>query len=180
MIEFWKYSDKEIDFHEMVAIRDALSKCPDEFPVAGTEGLEFIADEKYRESLRVDLSAVNNALSTGQWKAATVLAGSLTEALLLWALEERNSKEEILKTNVTEEQYNDIQGWKFDRYVGVAKNVKIITHDAAELANRARRYRNLIHPGKSKRRNEICNRETAFVATAAVDRVIRKLSENRP
>ena len=35
------------------------------------------------------MGAINRALTNGEWKAATVLAGSAAEALLLWALKQR-------------------------------------------------------------------------------------------
>ncbi len=63
-----------------------LSKCPDEAPAAGTEELKFVTDQALRNSLRPDLSAAESALHNGEWKAATVLAGSAIEALLLWSV----------------------------------------------------------------------------------------------
>ena len=72
-------------------IRQALAACPDESPSIGTAELRFIPDNDLRESLRRDISAVNNALSNGEWKATTILAGSIIEALLLWALQQRSA-----------------------------------------------------------------------------------------
>jgi hypothetical protein len=68
-------------------IRQALAKCPDEFPSTSISELTFIEDEDRRETLGRDIGAVNSAFSNLEWKAATVLAGSVIEALLLWALE---------------------------------------------------------------------------------------------
>jgi hypothetical protein len=59
---------------------------PDESPAPGTSDLEFVTDLDLRASLRNDIGAVSRALSNGEWKAATVLAGSTAEALLLWTL----------------------------------------------------------------------------------------------
>jgi hypothetical protein len=36
--------------------------------------------------LSVDIAAAHRALSRGEWKAATVLAGSVIEALCLWII----------------------------------------------------------------------------------------------
>jgi hypothetical protein len=71
-------------------IRQALAACPDEFPAAGTVGLGFVTDTTLRESLRTDVSAVNIALAGGEWKAATVIGGSVIEALLLWSLQSKS------------------------------------------------------------------------------------------
>ena len=76
-------------------IRQALSKCPDENPPASTTELNFISDTDLRTSLRIDIGAVNKALSNCEWKAATVLAGSAIEALLLWCITNRRSASSI-------------------------------------------------------------------------------------
>src|SRR5262249_46333933 len=72
-------------------IYDALAKCPDEFPAMTTAGLAFINDADIRSALRLDLSAVNVSLANGEWKAATVLGGSLCEALLFWKLRQQEA-----------------------------------------------------------------------------------------
>jgi hypothetical protein len=71
-------------------IRDALVNCPDESPSPSTSELNFISDPDLKMGLRNDIGSVNRALSNGEWKAATVLAGSVIEALLLWALQRRD------------------------------------------------------------------------------------------
>ena len=67
-----------------------LELCPDEFPSVDTSNLSFIADPTLRDILRLDVTATNSALINGEWKAATVLAGSVVEALVLWALQQQN------------------------------------------------------------------------------------------
>lgn len=59
---------------------------PTQFPAEDTADLLFISDADLRANLRSDLVAMDRALSNGEWKAATVLAGSVLDALLLWAL----------------------------------------------------------------------------------------------
>lgn len=79
--------------HSPVAlIRQALDECPDEFPSTGTSELAFIADSDLRENLRLDVGTINTALGNGEWKSATVLAGSVIEALLLWVLQQNAGK----------------------------------------------------------------------------------------
>ncbi len=72
----------------VAVIRETLSGCPDELPEAGTVGLVFITDAALRESIRLDISAANRDATNGEWKGATVLAGSAAEALLLWAIKD--------------------------------------------------------------------------------------------
>ncbi len=73
----------------MALLRQALAKCPDEVPSPSTTELVFIADADLRESIRRDISAANQDMVSAEWKGATVLAGSATEALLLWASDRR-------------------------------------------------------------------------------------------
>jgi len=68
-------------------IRDILKRCPDAAPTPTTTELVFIPDADLREGLRLNISTANQALANGEWKAATVLAGSVVEALLLWAIQ---------------------------------------------------------------------------------------------
>jgi hypothetical protein len=41
-------------------IRLALAKCPDELPAPSTIDLPFIKDKRFRESIRLDMSAANS------------------------------------------------------------------------------------------------------------------------
>jgi len=61
-------------FSPVALVRQALALCPDEFPLPGTTELAFITDAALRESLRLDTSATNKALTSGDWKAATILS----------------------------------------------------------------------------------------------------------
>jgi len=83
----------------LAQIRDALAQCPDESPAPGTSELSFIPDTDLRTNLRNDIGAVNRALSNGEWKAATVLAGSAIEALLLWSLRQRQQEDITTRTS---------------------------------------------------------------------------------
>jgi hypothetical protein len=53
----------------------------------------FITDIDLRDSIRRDISAANQDMVNGEWKGATVLAGSATEALLLWAVHEAEAQQ---------------------------------------------------------------------------------------
>jgi hypothetical protein len=75
-------------------IRDVLQQCPDEAVRPGTNELSFITDQALRETLRTDISTMNSALSNGEYKAATVLGGSVIEALLLWGLSKKTPAEQ--------------------------------------------------------------------------------------
>jgi hypothetical protein len=67
----------------------ALSVCPDQSPAHASSELAFIQYANLRKNLIQDLSAVHEELTGLEWKGATVLAGSLCEALLLWNLQQQ-------------------------------------------------------------------------------------------
>ena len=79
-------------------LRSLLAKCPDEVASPDTDDLGFILDDDFRTSLRLDISVTHGALLHGEWKPATVIAGSVTEALLLSAamLRDRSERTEAV------------------------------------------------------------------------------------
>ena len=164
-------------------IRQALAACEDEFPAAGTTELNFIPDKDLRESLRRDISAVNSALTNGEWKAATVLAGSVVEALLLWSLEQhsRNEIDSAVSSLVDSKSLQrrpsgNLEDWRLPELIEVARELKAVKEDTAIQARLAKDYRNLIHPGRAQRLGQVCDRGTALAAVAALERVIGDLN----
>jgi len=161
----------------VVLIRQTLAECQDDFPAVGTNGLEFIPDDKLKDGLRRDISAANSALSNNEWKAATGLAGSVTEALLLWRLQQENSY--ILLRAATTLNLNvssNLGKWDFHEYIEVAAELNIINPDTASQCRLAKGFRNLIHPGRAQRLGQVCNRGTALSAVAAVEHVVNDLT----
>jgi hypothetical protein len=166
----------------VTVIRDALSKCHDSAPAPGTSDLNFITDTNLRESLRIDMSDVNRALFNGEWKAATVLAGSAAAALLLWALNQqppaaipmavaaaRASK--LLTTNPKP----TLEQWVLHEYIEVAAELGVIKPKTAVQVRLAKDFRNFIHPGVSQRLGEKCDRATALSAVAGMEHIVRDL-----
>jgi hypothetical protein len=172
------------DLNPIALVRRALSSCPDEFPSASTAGLDFIGEADLRESLRMDLSAGNQALANGEWKAATVLGGSLIEALLLWRLQKceggkvtQSSTRLFNSRKLKKKPANDLTRWDLSHYIEVAADLEVITEETAIQARLAKDYRNLIHPGRSERLKQKCDRATALSAVAAVEHLIRDLTD---
>lgn len=158
-------------------IRRALRQCNDEAPSHGTPELPFIEDSEFRKLLRTDIGAVEVALANSEWKSATVLAGSIIEALLLWALEKR--KPEALAAENTpkgREKTSELERWDLHDFIEVALELDTITKETAQQARLAKDFRNLIHPGRSARLRKLCDRGTALSAVAAVEHVVRDLS----
>jgi len=168
----------------IAVLRDVLEKCPDEFPSPGTSELTFIADQSLREGLRNDLGAASRALSNSEWKSATVLAGSVLEALLLWALQNQSmttvsqavTKLFQARTLAKNLDPNLMESWYLSDYIEVAVELKLIKPDTAIQSRLAKEFRNLIHPGRTIRLGQVCNRGTAFSALAAVELAVQDLS----
>jgi len=189
-LEIWKLRDHGLseiprfgDYNPISFIRRALSLCPDEIPSKDTAELIFIEYDDLRTNLRIDISATNQALSNGEWKAATVLAGSVIEALLLWGLNRFEEEEMITaRTSLVGEGIlpsdpgGNLDRWKLHSFIEVAAKLEVIGEDTAKQARLAREYRNLIHPGREKRLGQKCDRGTALAAVAAVERVVSDLS----
>ena len=159
-------------------VRKILEPLPDEAPSPITAELSFIPDAALRDSIRNDISAANRALHDGLWKAATVLAAAATEALLLWAITERKSELEVEAARAARipKAGKDPNGWDLNHYVPVAEEVGLIKTETATQATLARKFRNFIHPGRSARLAQVCDKGTAHSALAAVELVVRDLS----
>jgi hypothetical protein len=169
-------------------IRTAMAACPDEAVSPGTVELAFITDGALRENLRLEFSAVRHALANDEAKATTVLAGSLLEALLLWALQQRPTVEldsartalGVAKKGEFKDPGPDLtsRSWSLYHYIEVSAHVKLIRQaPTAEQARLAKDYRDLIHPAATIRLKQECNRGTALGAVAAVEFVIRDLTK---
>jgi hypothetical protein len=166
-------------------IREVLLKCPDQSPSPATVTLLFITDAALRDSVRLDISAANRDAENGEYKGTTVLAGSATEALLLWAIQEseRTTKGTIAAavgalvtaSTLSRKPKPNPDQWDFIELIEVARHLTLIEDQTATLCGLCKNFRNLIHPGRTTRLGQICNRGTALAALAAVELVVHDL-----
>lgn len=169
-------------------VRQILAACPDEFPVPATHGLPFVADATLRDALRLDIEHVGRVLAYSEWKAATVLGGSVIEALLLWKLgtlpaadiEAAATKVRTMGTACGWKTVKPLNDWHLPDYIEVAAIVPtgnpIIVADTAALLRVVKSYRNLIHPGRAERLAQTCDKRTAYAAVAGMEGVVIDLS----
>jgi hypothetical protein len=174
--------DFPIRKNPLANIRNALAECPDEAPAPGTSDLTFITDADFRANLRNDIGAINRALVNGEWKAATVLAGSAAESLLLWALKQRlpadiASAITALRESggLTASPESNLEKWNLYELIQVAENLGVIKPKTAIQSRLAKDFRNLIHPGVAQRLGEKCDRATAFSAVAGMEHIVRDI-----
>lgn len=170
------------DVNPVVVVRSGLSECPDEAPARNVSALAFMSsDPALRESLRLDLTAIETSLTDRSFKAATVLAGSVVEALLLWALQrvedvKRNLAEEKLKREGKLRSKVSLEDMGLGEYIILAAELVLLESNTVIQARLAQDFRNLIHPGRSVRLGQVCDRATALSAVAAVEHVVRDLT----
>ncbi|MBI2882004.1 MAG: hypothetical protein HYY21_10440 [Candidatus Tectomicrobia bacterium] len=171
------------DRNPVILIREALLRCPDEFPPADTAELNFVQDEELRQSLRIDLAAIQKAISNGEYKAATVIAGSIVETLLLWKLEQQdptkisNAVSALASKNISlPKASGPLDKWDLHHYVEVAYEMRLIKEQTAKSMRLAKDFRNLIHPGRAQRLGQVCDIGTAHTAIGAVFNLIRDLT----
>jgi hypothetical protein len=122
-------------------------------------------------------------LSNGEWKAATVLAGSAAEALLLWALKQRQpaditSAVETLRASgkLSTKPVSDLDRWNLYEFIQVGEQLQVIKPNTATQTRLAKDFRNFIHPGVAQRLGEKCDRATAFSAVAGMEHIVRDLT----
>jgi hypothetical protein len=167
-------------------IRAAFAQCPDELTPLGSQEFGFITNREIRFGLLRDLATTRSSLLNEEWKSATVIAGSLLEALLLWAISQRQKDVQsacssaVSKRGLAKSPPNDLLKWDLHEYIEVAAELGLIEADTTAEARLAKDFRNLIHPGRALRRAQDCDRGSALLANAAVEHVARDLKLKFP
>ena len=181
----WPTLSESVDC--LSVVRENLSRCPDEAPSQSVIELTFITDEQFRQTLAVDLGSAERALHGNEWKAATVLAGSVIEALLLWALQQHTASEistAVAKAAAAGKVSSSLPAadlvspdWALHQYIEVAYVIGEIKEHTANPCQEAKYYRNPIDPAAAERDKEKCTRGKAHGALGAVYSVIDDLEE---
>src|SRR5262249_16599593 len=133
-------------------LRKHLVTCPDESAVEAGHELAFVSSPQLREDLRVDLADAYTSLYAGRFKAATVIAGSVIEALVVWRLSKLTPKKRataISKAIADPKKHpkGSPEDWWFWQLIEVATAVPVISDKTAKQIRLAKDFRNLIHPG---------------------------------
>src|SRR5262245_25831470 len=179
--------------HPVGVIRRVLEHCPDEPLASPATKLAFVARTApdLADVLLRDLGAVDRALANAEWKAATVLAASVIEALLLWALRQPARTALVDGSPAGEKLLGNARRWgctasapsdaleygDLNHYLDIVEEIgDIIAPDTLALANSARNFRNLIHPGRAQRTAAQCDRGTALATVGALECVIHDLT----
>ncbi len=171
--------------HPLTVIFKLLKKCPDDATPRALPRLVFIKDVALRQNIARDVDSLDRLLAQQEWKAATVIAGSLVEAFLL------NGVEGHLAANgETPESYASAKGWfsskrsptpipiaewGLERLIQAGRDRGVIDAEDERPCRACQKYRNLIHPGQ-ERISDPFDEGTALVAVGAVKRLLVKFA----
>jgi hypothetical protein len=105
------------------------------------------------------------------------------ESLLLWAIARYSDTEignaiTIAASLTRKPDAAKPESWDLSHYIEVAVALKIISESTATQPTLANEFAT-VHPGKEKRTKMRCDRGTARSVAAAVDFVVRELTEHR-
>lgn len=167
--------------HDVRHLRQLLAECPDESVLEAGHTLTFVSDAALRADLQTDIASAYSSLNDGRWKAATVLAGSVIEALLTWRLDRLNSTErgaaiEAGISDPAKRPSGPVEDWKLWQLIEVGKGAGFLREHTVDQATLTRHYRNFIHPGAAKRKDERVGKGVALGALAGLERVIEDVS----
>lgn len=142
-----------------------MLKCRDQLPPSEPE-LPFIAEDDTRLGIEDRIRASWTDFNAREWMGATILAGHVIEALLLWALKEKGGSSPFEKSP-DKLHLHDL--------IAEAERRGLITLECKQLAGLAKDARNLIYPGKATRSGTACSKATALTALSAVYRIAEDL-----
>lgn len=163
----------------LAVIRGVLEQCYDTIVPEEIPGLEFVDDDDVREGLRMDLAEIEASINQGQWKSATVLGGSLIEALLLDKLISESYDKTSHYEKIKSTRRKDPNDWSLSDCLEIAIQLSkpLIEKDTYKAATLAKDYRNFIHPGRVRKEGKSCKAGFAYNVKGAIFRVIEDLED---
>jgi len=173
---------EELDKQQpLLVVCDILATCPDDASTVSPATLVFLGDPALQQTLALDIGTARSALANGEYKAASVMAGSVMEALLLWVITTRKTAAEATAAAVAcrgrgeRVDGNIPEGWGLAALVCVARELGLITDATRNALDIARDFRNLIHPGRAQRTGQRPTLGTATLAVGAMQRLVEEL-----
>ena len=142
-------------------------------------GFSFIANPQLRSIIERDYQEIPRCLAAEAYKAATVMCGSVMEALLLDALLADGPKAKQSAEALTDKGGKvpkDFGKWSLRLMIAVAQDLQILPAAILGMSDPIREYRNLIHPAVEMRKKIAPEREEARAAQTALDVIIKNLA----
>jgi hypothetical protein len=183
VVQRWERDEGQIELRAetVYCCHRLLQKCPDKTIPPAAPRLRFVADAALRRSLARDVDSLEALLQGEQWKAVTVVGGSVVEALLLSRLlDPRHTADAKAHeaAHAEEQKWSDdepVPDWALPKMIAVAQGIGLIDDEVATVCQTTRHYRNVIQPGRERAATP-CDRATAFAAVAAMESLIRTFS----
>jgi hypothetical protein len=171
--------------HPLAVLTTLLEKCPDDTLSATVPDLVFLSDAALSDVLRLDMSTAHTALGNREFKAACVMAGSVVEALLIWALKRKvpetpkawaKWRAEPAMNSLPKTPPSSWDAWKLYQLIGVASRIEPVALLSPEVTNgamAAKDFRNMIHPERADKTKPTLG--AAHIAVGAMRRVAEEL-----
>ena len=136
-----------------------------------------ITDEDLRNIIFRDLKECAIAVVAGQDKTATIMCGSIIEALLVHKIDERSIvKYDISEISKSKRASNyPIKEMALNELLFVAEKENIIAKNSYHLGHYIRDYRNVVHPAKEVRMREEVSHSNVETMWAVLKRLIEEL-----
>lgn len=136
-----------------------------------------IADEDLRNIIFRDLKECAIAVVAGQDKTATIMCGSIIEALLMYKIKGKSIvKYDISEISKSKRASNyPINEMALNELLFVAEKESIIEKNTYHLGHYIRDYRNVVHPAKEVRINEGISHSNVETMWAVLKRLIEEL-----
>jgi len=150
---------------------------PGEASLRDARELAFVTHPGLRDGLQRDLGAARRALGCGDWRAATLLAGFVLEALLHWSLRDAGlDRETPAGHRGLDSAEAAARTWSLVPSIEAALRLGLIRAQTAGQASLVADYRSLIDPAAAVRIRRERRALPAFAATAAVELLIADLA----
>ena len=136
-----------------------------------------INDKIMRDILLRDLKECAFAIVAQQDKLASIMCGSIIEALLMYKIVENNiSKYDISEISKKKNAVNyNVNDMGLNELLFVAHKEKLINTNSYHLAHYVKDYRNIVHPAKEKRIKEKINHENVLMMWSVLKRILNEL-----
>lgn len=133
-----------------------------------------VQDPEVRQILLRDMQECAVAIATGQTKNATIMTGSIIEALLYAKLQEKNIVSYTIPKG-TKSVKKPLKEMVLADLLFVAEQEALVTPNSIRLSHYIRDYRNFIHPAKEIRSKDDVSQENVLIMWSILKRLIYEL-----
>ena len=137
--------------------------------------LFLIHDNEMRDILQRDLRECAIAVVAGQDKAATIMCGSIIEALLILKIKERGISKYDVSAVSKGKTNHPVSEMSLNELLYIADIENILDKKGYHLGHYIRDYRNVVHPAKEIRMSEEVNHENVITMWAVLKRLVSDL-----